>query len=174
MKANILLKTKCYTIGAMEYEDGADWRELVENTLSPRNITVFNPYKKPFLNNCDETPDVRQRMRESMMNGDYEKVTQWARDIRRYDLNLVDRSDFIIANINPSVASWGTAEELSTAVAARKPIFTIIQGGVSIARSGLWASLNISICITILKMLLKCLQLLTMGYSLLTARAGVF
>ena len=90
MKANILLKTKCYTIGAMEYEDGADWRELVENTLSPRNITVFNPYKKPFLNNCDETPDVRQRMRESMMNGHYEKVTQWARDIRRYDLNLVD------------------------------------------------------------------------------------
>jgi len=130
MKANILFRTKCYTIGAMEYENGADWRELVENILKPRNITVFNPYKKPFLNNCDETPDVRQRMRESMMNEDYEKVTQWARDIRRYDLNLVDRSDFIIANINPSVASWGTAEELSTAVAARKPIFTIIQGGV--------------------------------------------
>lgn len=130
MKANILFRTKCYTIGAMEYENGADWRELIETALTPRNITVFNPYKKPFLNESDESPDVRQRMRASMYNGEYDKVTQWARDIRRYDLNLVDRSDFIIANINPSVASWGTAEELSTAVSLRKPIFTVVQGGI--------------------------------------------
>jgi len=130
MSTNILYRTKCYTIGAMEYENGADWRLLAEKILTPRNITVFNPYKKPFLNDCDETPDVRKRMRDSMLNKDFEKVTAWARDIRRYDLNLVDRSDFIIANINPSVASWGTAEELSTAVAARKPIFTVIQGGI--------------------------------------------
>jgi nucleoside 2-deoxyribosyltransferase len=114
----------------MEYAQGMDWRELVEKTLTPRNITVFNPYKKPFLNDCDESPDVRSRMRRSMHLGEYEEVTQWARDIRRYDLNLVDRSDFIIAYIIPSTASWGTAEELSTAVAARKPIFTVIQDGI--------------------------------------------
>lgn len=127
---NALYRTKCYTVGPMEYAQGIDWRELVEKTLQPRNITVFNPYKKPFLNDCDESPDVRYRMREAMHTGDYEKVTQWARDIRRYDLNLVDRSDFIIAYIIPSTASWGTAEELSTAVAARKPIFTVIQDGI--------------------------------------------
>ncbi len=127
---NVLYRTKCYTIGAMEYASGVNWRELVENTLGPRNITVFNPYKKPFLNDCDESPDVRHRMRQLMMQSRFSAVTEWARDIRRYDLNLVDRSDFIIANIIPSTASWGTAEELSTAVAARKPIFTAIQGGV--------------------------------------------
>ena len=127
---NVLYRTKCYTIGAMEYASGINWRELVENTLQPRGITVFNPYKKPFINDCDESPDVRERMRQHMLNREFETVTQWARDIRRYDLNLVDRSDFIIANIIPSTASWGTAEELSTAVAARKPIFTVIQGGV--------------------------------------------
>jgi nucleoside 2-deoxyribosyltransferase len=114
----------------MEYANGINWRELVETTLQTRNITVFNPYKKPFINDCDESPDVRDRMRQHMLNKEYEKVTQWARDIRRYDLNLVDRSDFIIAYIIPSTASWGTAEELSTAVAARKPIFTVIKGGV--------------------------------------------
>lgn len=127
---NVLYRTKCYTVGPMEYAQGIDWRELVERTLQPRNITVFNPYKKPFLNDCDESPDVRHRMREAMHSGEYEKVTEWARDIRRYDLNLVDRSDFIIAYIIPSTASWGTAEELSTAVAARKPIFTVIQDGI--------------------------------------------
>jgi len=128
---NTLYRTKCYTIGAMEYANGINWRELVESTLGPRNIIVFNPYKKPFLNDCDESPDVRQRMRQYMTQGRFSAVTEWARDIRRYDLNLVDRSDFIIANIIPSTASWGTAEELSTAVAARKPIFTVIQGGVN-------------------------------------------
>ena len=94
---NTLYRTKCYTIGAMEYANGINWRELVESTLGPRNIIVFNPYKKPFLNDCDESPDVRQRMRQYMTQGRFSAVTEWARDIRRYDLNLVDRSDFIIA-----------------------------------------------------------------------------
>lgn len=126
---NVLYRTKVYTIGAMEYADGSNWRETVEKCLIPRNITVFNPYRKPFINDCDESPDVRVRMRKHMENGDYETVTEWARSIRRFDLNLVDRSDFIIAYIIPSTASWGTAEELSTAVAARKPIFVVVQGG---------------------------------------------
>ena len=126
---NTLYRTKCYTIGAMEYADGSNWRTTVENALNPLNITVFNPYTKPFINDCDESPDVRVRMRDHMVNGKYDEVTKWARDIRRYDLNLVDRSDFIIAYIIPSTASWGTAEELSTAVASRKPIFTVIEGG---------------------------------------------
>jgi len=126
---NTLYRTKCYTIGAMEYADGSNWREKVESSLLPRNITVFNPYKKPFISDSDESPDVRIRMRQHMKNGEYDKVTEWAKTIRRFDLNLVDRSDFIIAYIIPSTASWGTAEELSTAVASRKPIFVVIEGG---------------------------------------------
>lgn len=127
---NVLYRTKCYTIGAMEYADGSNWRTTVESVLTPRNITVFNPYTKPFINDSDESPDVRVRMRAAMKAGRYDEVTEWARTIRRFDLNLVDRSDFIITYIIPSTASWGTAEELSTAVASRKPIFTVIEGGI--------------------------------------------
>jgi len=126
---NVLYRTKVYTIGAMEYADGSNWREAVEGELIPRNITVFNPYKKPFINDCDEASDVRARMRDHMACGKYEEVVEWAKTIRRFDLNLVDRSDFIIAYIIPSTASWGTAEELSTAVSLRKPIFVVIEGG---------------------------------------------
>lgn len=129
MNDNILYRTKCYTIGAMEYADGSSWRETVENALIPRGITVFNPYKKPFINECDESPDVRDRMRTLMKNNDYAPVVEWAKGIRRFDLNLIDRSDFIIAYIKPTIASWGTAEELSTAVGSRKPIFIIMEGG---------------------------------------------
>ena len=54
----------------------------------------------------------------------------------RYDLNLVDRSDFIIAHILPDVASWGSAEELVTAVRMKKPIFISMEGGKS--QTPLW------------------------------------
>ena len=49
--------------------------------------------------------------------------------VRSYDLNLVDRSDFIIAHLLPDVASWGSAEELVTAVRMKKPIFISMEGG---------------------------------------------
>jgi hypothetical protein len=49
--------------------------------------------------------------------------------IRSYDLNLVDRSDFIVAHLLPDVASWGSAEELVTAVRMKKPIFISMEGG---------------------------------------------
>ena len=51
------------------------------------------------------------------------------REIRIFDLNLVDRSDFIIAHIIPNVASWGSAEELVTAVRMKKPTFISVEGG---------------------------------------------
>lgn len=129
MNNNVLYRTKCYTIGAMEYADGSDWRQMVEAILIPRGVTVFNPYKNPFIDKRDEAANIRIHMREHMRNGEYEIVNDWSRSIRKYDLNLVDRSDFIIAYIIPNIASWGTAEELSTAVASRKPIFAIVEGG---------------------------------------------
>ena len=51
------------------------------------------------------------------------------REIRSFDLNLVDRSDFIVAHLIPDVASWGSAEELVTAIRMKKPVFLSIEGG---------------------------------------------
>ena len=51
------------------------------------------------------------------------------REIRAFDLNLVDRSDFIVAHFIPDVASWGSAEELVTAIRMKKPVFLSIEGG---------------------------------------------
>jgi nucleoside 2-deoxyribosyltransferase len=129
MSENVLYRTKVYTIGPMEYADGSNWRTMTENALVSRNIVVFNPYKNPFIGLKDEGNNIRLQMRQRMQDKDYDPVTEWAKSTRRHDLNLVDRSDFIIAYIIPNVASWGTAEELSTAVASRKPIFMIMQGG---------------------------------------------
>jgi hypothetical protein len=57
-------------------------------------------------------------------------------DVRGCDLRLCDICDFFIAHINPSVASWGSAEELVTINREKKPIFLSIEGGKS--KTPLW------------------------------------
>ena len=90
---------------------------------------MFQSLQASFFENIDEGESKRKEMLESLSQGKYEEVSEWMRDVRSYDLNLVDRSDFIIAHLIPDVASWGSAEELVTAVRMKKPIFLSIEGG---------------------------------------------
>ena len=63
-------------------------------------------------------------------------LTDKMKTVRAYDLNLVDRSDFIVAHLVPDVASWGSAEEIVTAVREKKPVFISMEGGKS--KTPLW------------------------------------
>jgi len=129
MKNNNLNKTRTYLVGHMQYASGRDWREYVEGELEPLGIRIFNPYKKPFVKDVNEDEDVRGKVEQDMEKGFYSDVAQRMKLIRSYDLNLVDRSDFIIAHLLPDVASWGSAEEIVTAVRMKKPIFISMEGG---------------------------------------------
>jgi len=120
----------------MQYCEGRDWRDYVEQELEQLNITVFNPYKKPFVKDVNEDEAARQKMADDMERGYYSDVAERMSTVRSYDLNLVDRSDFIIAHLLPDVASWGSAEELVTAVRMKKPIFISMEGGKS--QTPLW------------------------------------
>lgn len=133
---NILNKTRTYLVGHMQYCEGRDWRDYVEQELEQLNITVFNPYKKPFVKDVNEDEAARQKMADDMERGYYSDVAERMSTVRSYDLNLVDRSDFIIAHLLPDVASWGSAEELVTAVRMKKPIFISMEGGKS--QTPLW------------------------------------
>ncbi|MAF26149.1 hypothetical protein CL634_11355, partial [bacterium] len=113
---NLLYKTKTYLVGHMQYLSGRDWREEVTEKLAPLEITCFNPYKKPFIKDVEEDEASRQEMETWMKTKQYDRVTERLKTVRAYDLNLVDRSDFIIAHLVPDVASWGSAEEIVTAV----------------------------------------------------------
>jgi hypothetical protein len=128
-KPNILYKTRTYLVGHMQYSDGRDWREYVEEKLKDRHILCFNPYRKPFVKDVAEDEETRKRTLEQMEKGYYNDVADRFRQVRNYDLNLVDRSDFIIAHLVPEVASWGSAEEIVTASRMKKPMFIAMQGG---------------------------------------------
>ena len=133
---NVLEKTRTYLVGHMQYSEGRDWREHVEKELSDLNIIVFNPYKKPFVKDVEEDEAARMSLANSMEDGYYNDVADRMSLVRAYDLNLVDRSDFIVAHLLPDVASWGSAEELVTAVREKKPIFVSMEGGK--AKTPLW------------------------------------
>ena len=126
---NILKKTRTYLVGHMQYASGRDWREYAEAELSPLDIRIFNPYKKPFVKDVNEDEDTRLSIGHCMEHGYFNDVAGRMKLIRSYDLNLVDRSDFIIAHLLPEVASWGSAEEIVTAVRMKKPIFISMEGG---------------------------------------------
>ena len=129
MKNNILNKTKVYLVGHMQYVSGRGWREEITPTLKEMGITVFDPYIKPFIDDCKEDETVRAALKQSMENGDYDIVAKRMKTVRNFDLRLCDLSDFIVAHINPAVASWGSAEEIVTCVRAKKPVFLSIEGG---------------------------------------------
>tara|TARA_Y100000593_G_scaffold49908_1_gene94064 strand:+ start:20858 stop:21397 length:540 start_codon:yes stop_codon:yes gene_type:complete len=126
---NLLERTKTYLVGHMQYANGRNWRDYVEEELQPLNIQIFNPYKKPFVKDVAEDETMRQKVAEDMESGHFSDVAARMKEIRSYDLNLVDRSDFIIAHLLPDVASWGSAEEIVTAVRMKKPIFISMEGG---------------------------------------------
>ena len=126
---NLLEKTKTYLVGHMQYVSGRNWREEVTDQLKPLSITCFDPYKKPFMKDVEEDEASRQEMETWMKTKQYDRVTERMKTVRAYDLNLVDRSDFIVAHLVPDVASWGSAEEIVTAVRMKKPIFISMEGG---------------------------------------------
>tara|TARA_R110000796_G_scaffold19469_5_gene58429 strand:- start:64 stop:558 length:495 start_codon:yes stop_codon:yes gene_type:complete len=120
----------------MQYLSGRNWREEVAEKLWKLNITCFDPYKKPFIKDVEEDEASRQEMETWMKTKQYDRVTDRMKTVRAYDLNLVDRSDFIIAHLVPDVASWGSAEEIVTAVRMKKPLFISMEGGKS--KTPLW------------------------------------
>jgi len=116
-------------VGHMQYLSGRDWRSEVTEKLTPLGVTCFNPYDKPFIKDVNEDDDARENMKVWMKTRQYDRVTDRMKTVRSYDLNLVDRSDFIIGHLVPDVASWGSAEEIVTAVRMKKPIFVSMEGG---------------------------------------------
>jgi hypothetical protein len=126
---NKLFKTRCYLIGNMEYEDGQNWRNTVTEELKDLNITFFNPYFKPFLNEIKEDEEARNALDVLRSNGDFTTIHERMKQVRSDDLRLCDLSDWFIAYIKPTVPTFGSVEELVTAVKMKKPIFVVIEGG---------------------------------------------
>jgi hypothetical protein len=126
---NLLENTKCTVIGPMQYSNGVSIRQYFKEELGKLNITVFDHYNKPFVDTgVDEGNGISDRLKNHLKNGEYDSLAAY-RNIRSFDLNLIDRSDFIIFHFIPGVVTVGSWEEFFTANSIKKPIFFITEGG---------------------------------------------
>jgi nucleoside 2-deoxyribosyltransferase len=124
-----LAKTKGYLVGPMEFgSDNKTWRLDIQEKLSELNITFFDPYAHPFIADLEEGNQVS--LKQQRAQGDLNDLEQKMKEIRRHDLAMVDKSDFIICVIKPDTPTWGTLDELVHAEGMNKPIFMHIVGGI--------------------------------------------
>jgi hypothetical protein len=138
LKTNELRDTRCYLIGHMQYSDGRGWRETVKDRFKDSGIKFYDPYHKPFLHDVPEDEGSRAEMLHWMETEQYDLVAQRMKAVRGYDLRLCDVCDWYIAVIKPSIASWGSAEEITTVIREKKPLFLIIDDPRGKKATPLW------------------------------------
>lgn len=114
----------------MEYQDGSAWREDAEYWLKALGVKVLNPYNSPFLFSPQEDSSSQQHLRDMLGIGLEEEVHEHMKKIVRFDLACVDRSDFLIAYIDPEVPTFGSINELVLARNLKKPVFLVVKGGI--------------------------------------------
>ena len=86
----------------MQYANGREIRENVNMQLEKMNIKLFDHYKQPFIMDVNEDEETHDELRLALKNGEYDKVEAY-KEIRSYDLSLIDRSDFVIFVYDPEV-----------------------------------------------------------------------
>lgn len=138
MEKNTLKDTRCYLIGTMEFADGTEWRTKVKEDLKGRGIKFYDPYHDSFINATPEDKKSREEMLHWRETGQFGLVAQRMKAVRALDLRLCDVCDWFIAVIKPKLASWGSAEELTTVVRQKKPVFLIVDDPQGVKNCPLW------------------------------------
>lgn len=126
---NNLWKTKVYTVGSMEYQNGEAWRSFLKKEFKDIPICVLDPYHKQFIKTIDESDTQRKHLMESRENGDFEEVARHAKEFRAFDLACVDKSDFIVWYLDTTVPTIGSVEEFSWAVRLKRPSYVVVKQG---------------------------------------------
>lgn len=127
--SGILKKTKCYLVGGIEFCNGRSWREYVTTKLLKVNIVVYNPFNKPFVKDMNETESEQCELKELRENGLYDSLSEKMKEIRSYDLALVDKSDFIFFYLDLNAHLCGSYEEIFHANSIKRPIFLVCKQG---------------------------------------------
>lgn len=141
-KHHRLWGARCYLCGSMDKADdnGEGWRNRITPFLEKMGIVVLNPCEKP-IDIGIEDENSRARRREYIQTGDYASFSEEMSLIRHVDLRLVDLSDFIIVNLDMSIPSCGTYEEIALANKQRNPVLLRVPQGLEYVPHWMWGML---------------------------------
>lgn len=103
---------------------GTGWRDFVGDELEARfGVIVLNPRKKEeFLEGGLETKETVAALHQLKLSGQFDELSRRFKQIRNYDLRMVDKSDFLIVHLDTTIYTCGTIEELTIANLQKKPI----------------------------------------------------
>ena len=127
---NTLKDTRCYLAGAMSLspDNGVEWREDIKPFLKSLGVRIFDPCSKP-INIGPENLENRERHRWLRTNERFDELSKLIRIIRDVDLMMVNTVDFLIVNLDTSIHTCGTWEEVFLANREKKPILVHIEQG---------------------------------------------
>jgi hypothetical protein len=137
-KLNFLKDTQCYLIGHMQYSNGQSWRDKFTIFAEQMGVKIYDPYHKPFIQDIPEDENSRQEMKHWMITEQYDLVANRMKKVRGYDLRCCDKCDWFVAVIKPQIASWGSAEEITTVIREKKPLFLVIDDPLGKRATPLW------------------------------------
>ena len=139
---NRLKGTRGYLGGAMEFmEDlGIEWRERLIKETKDFGINWLDPTNKPIDIGIEdiENHEARKKLKAE---GRWDEVANSMKIIRCVDLRMVDISDFLIVNIDISIHTTGTYEELNLANRQKKPIILHVKQGKQYCPDWLFATI---------------------------------
>lgn len=113
-----------YLIGNMDgisFEKATSWRKDISKFLKSMNVLVLDPTDKPN-DSFIEDQEFRKKRKEALEQEDYNTVVSMMKPTRSIDLRCVDKSDFLVCNIDIEGKPFGSIEEIVTANRQKKPI----------------------------------------------------
>ena len=129
---NKLSGKTCYLIGAIDRANdlGTAWRSEIQVTLKDRfGVNVYNPLEKPIDIGIEDAAS-RERRKLLKKSKHFAEFAEEIKLIRRVDLRMVDKADFLICYIDLDVFMCGTFEECSLANRQKKPVIIFCKQGV--------------------------------------------
>lgn len=100
-------------------EKEKNWRQpIIEKLKNQYGLNVFDPYSDPKQQFTDDIKKAKE-------NKDFQTVRKIARSFVKKDLNLVDRSDILLAYIPYRVPTTGVCHEIIVSSNSKKPTLLV-------------------------------------------------
>jgi hypothetical protein len=117
----------------MDYYDHSEaksWRARLAEFLTSRGGLVMSPLDKPS-NDPDiaETEEDKSKLAGLKAAGNFDEVQRIMKKVCQMDLKMVDRSDFVVAQVDVSAHMCGTYDEIFFNELLRHPTLIFVEGG---------------------------------------------
>ena len=89
-----------------------------------------------------EIDEEKVRMMQLKADGEFDKLTQYMKEIVHVDLRMLDRSDFVVVYIDMNAKPFGTIWELQNSLHQRKPTLVFVEGGKTKISNWIYGVMN--------------------------------